>query len=144
MTTNGISRGYTIDPTLFADCIKEKVRKYKSIIESNNLIFWVAIQTDSRVGLSLDNLKEMLSGQRGGLSKAESKLPIEQIKQILSPDNKGLSEKLPLLSGVIWIESDFHQNYWNLLPFYNPFAKNKLPSNTLREVRFLPHSKFLK
>ena len=144
MTTKGIGRSFTINPTLFADCIKEKLKKYKSIIESNNLTFWVAIETDSRVGLSLENLREILSGKRGALSKSESELPVERIKQILSPNSKGLFEQSTLLSGVIWIESDFHQNYWNLLPFYNPFAKNKLPSNTLREVRFLPHSKFLK
>jgi hypothetical protein len=144
MTTKGIERSFTIDPTLFANRIKEKVKKYKSIIESNNLIFWVAIQTDERVGLTLDKLKEILSGRRESLSQAETKLPVEQIRQILSPANKGLFEEFPLLSGVIWIGNDFYQNYWNLIPLYNSFAKNKLSPNALREIRFLPHSKFLK
>ena len=146
MTTKGkgIGSSFTINPTQFLKSIKEKLKKYKPIIESNNLVFWVAIQTDQRVGLNLENLKEILSGKRGALSNAESNLPSERIKQILSDRNKGLFEDFPLLSGVIWIESDFYQNYWNLLPFYNPFAKHKLPSGSLREVRFLPHRKFLK
>lgn len=137
VTANGFKKSRTINPTLFANAIKRKISRYQTIIESNNLPFWVAVQTDERIGLSLNNLREILSGKRGALSKAETKLSPERIRHIISPNNKGLFEQLPLLSGVLWIESDYHKNIWNLVPFYNPFAKNKLPHSALPEVRFL-------
>jgi hypothetical protein len=138
VTTKGWGRSQHANPTRFANPIEEKVSRYKSIIEKYSFPFWIAIQVDDQVPLRFEFLTEMLSGRRGSLSQKEAALPIQRVRHILSPNNKGLFEELPLLSGVLWIENNYITNSWKVAPIYNPYAQNKLPEGTLKEVRFLP------
>jgi hypothetical protein len=137
MTTSRSSgKPYYVDPTKFIKPLEAKVSRYGRLEE--NIAIAVAVGADERCGLNLDSLKQILYGRRKLFAHHEStKLPPDVIRHLTSANNKGLFHNKPLLSCVLWVELDYIQGLWTIVPLYNPYARNALPGDTFKQTWLL-------
>lgn len=126
---------YHIDPTKFIRSLEAKVSKYGRLEENTALA--VAIGADEKCGLSLDTLKQILYGRRRHFALHENKLPPHVMRHIASANNRGLFYKKPLLSCVLWVGLEYTQGIWTIVPLYNPYALNKLSTETFDKTWLL-------
>lgn len=135
-TSRSVGKPYHVDPTKFIKTLEAKVSRYGRLEENTALA--VAVGADERCGLNLDSLKQILYGRRRLFAHHESaKLSPDVIKHLTSANNKGLFYNKPLLSCVLWVELDYIQGLWTIVPLYNPYARNALPSDTFKRTWLL-------
>lgn len=126
---------FYIDPNKFKQSLEKKVSTYRKIADEQRMPVVVALGADESTGLDLEMLRQILYGERRILSAKENKLSPQTIKHIMSRKNKGVFFKCPQLSCVLWVELKHTQGLWEMIPLYNPHAKNKLPFETFYETQ---------
>ncbi len=134
-TSQSGSTSYYVDPTKFIKTLEAKVSKYGRLEENTALA--VAVGADEKCGLNLDSLKQILYGRRKSLAHHETKLPPHVIMHLTSANNRGLFYKKPLLSCVLWVGLEYTQGIWTIVPLYNPYAHNKLSTDTFNKTWLL-------
>lgn len=137
MTTSRSSgKSYYVDPTKFIKPLEAKVSRYGRLEENTALA--VAVGADERCGLNLDSLKQILYGRRKLFAyHGSTKRPPDVIRHLMSANNKGLFHNKPLLSCVLWMELDYVQGLWKIVPLYNPYARNAIAGDTFKKTWLL-------
>jgi hypothetical protein len=144
MTTKVKLTPFYIDPNKFKLSLEKKVSTYRRTADEQLMPVVIALGADESTGLDLETLKQILYGERRVLSAKENKLSPQVIKHIMSRRNKGLFFKCPELSCVIWVELMHTQGLWEMIPLYNPHARNKLPFDTFYETEFRKSERIVK
>jgi hypothetical protein len=102
----GFGRGFWVNPNPLGESIEKKVRKYKALVNSNNLPLVVAVVADFHTAYGSDDLEGILFGK----------------------STTGLFAEKPLLSSAIWASKS--QGTWQMKGYRNPSAINPLPNDT--------------
>jgi hypothetical protein len=124
----GPSIMFKIDEGKLRQAITDKISRYKSLSESNELPLVVAIATELTTGLDFKNLKNVLFGKQV-IRQHRHKVFGRVIKREEARKHDGLFGQKPELSAVLWVDQKRDGTVKTAL-IRNPAAAQPLPANT--------------